>query len=66
VTATLQGNLDPAILLAGPEVTFRATSELIASMPRRGHLINLGQGLTPETPIESVDAMVRAVHAEAA
>jgi uroporphyrinogen decarboxylase len=61
---TLQGNLDPAVLLAGPEAAFQATTELIASMPRKGHLINLGQGLTPETPIASVEAMVRAVHAE--
>ena len=65
VKASLQGNLDPAVLLAGPEATYRATRELMASIPRQGHLMNLGQGLTPQTPIESVQAMVRAVHEEA-
>jgi uroporphyrinogen decarboxylase len=64
VTATLQGNLDPAVLLAGPEVTTRETEALLRSMPARGHLVNLGQGLMPETPIESVQAMLDAVHSE--
>ncbi len=65
-TATLQGNLDPATLLAGPEATYRKTRELIESMPRQGHLMNLGQGLMPETPISSVQAMLDAVWAEQA
>ena len=61
---TLQGNLDSAVLLAGPEATCQAPTEQIASMPPKGHLINLGQGLTTETPIASVEAMVGAVHSE--
>ncbi len=63
-TATLQGNLDPAVLLAGPEVTYDRTRTLLKSMPRQGHLMNLGQGLMPETPISSVQAMLDAVHSE--
>ena len=63
-TVTLQGNLDPAVLLAGPEETYRKTTALLQSIPARGHLVNLGQGLVPETPIESVQAMLDAVHAE--
>lgn len=61
----LQGNLDPAILLAGPEAARRAAGELLARVPRRGHVVNLGHGLLPETPLESVQAMVDAVHGEA-
>lgn len=63
-TATLQGNLDPAVLLAGPEITYKKTLDLIKSMPKKGHLVNLGQGLTPATPISSVQAMLEAVHSE--
>ncbi len=60
----LQGNLDPSILLAGPEPTKRAIADLLATVPAHGHLVNLGHGILPETPIESVQAMVDAVHAE--
>ena len=60
----LQGNLDPAVLLAGPEATARATSALLARMPARGHIVNLGHGITPEAPIESVQALIDTVHAE--
>ncbi|MBJ95082.1 MAG: uroporphyrinogen decarboxylase [Rickettsiales bacterium] len=65
-TMTLQGNLDPAILLAGPEVTHKLTLDLMNSIPKQGHLVNLGQGLMPETPIASVQAMLDAVHSEPA
>jgi len=61
----LQGNLDPACLLAGPEVARRATQELLARVPARAHVVNLGHGILPETPLESVQAVLDAVRAEA-
>jgi len=60
----LQGNLDPASLLAGPEPARRATEELLAAMPPQRHILNLGHGIQPETPMESVQAVIDAVHAE--
>ncbi len=60
----LQGNLDPAILLAGPEATARATRDLLERMPAHRHIVNLGHGITPEAPIDSVHALIEAVHAE--
>jgi uroporphyrinogen decarboxylase len=60
----LQGNLDPAILVAGPGPTRDAARALLAAVPARGHIVNLGHGITPEAPIESVQALVDAVHAE--
>jgi uroporphyrinogen decarboxylase len=62
----LQGNLDPAILVAGPAATTAAARQLLRHVPRRGHIVNLGHGVLPETPLESIDALVEAVHAEAA
>jgi uroporphyrinogen decarboxylase len=57
----LQGNLDVA-LLAGPEARLREAVRAGAEATRgRGWTVNLGQGLTPETPIEGVTALVRAV-----
>ncbi|MCB9915204.1 MAG: uroporphyrinogen decarboxylase [Planctomycetes bacterium] len=62
----LQGNLDPAYLSAGPEATARGTRELLGRVPARGHVVNLGHGITPDVPLESVAAMIEVVHAEAA
>ena len=64
VTAGLQGNVDPAILLAGPDATRAAVEQLLAEVPKGSHVVNLGQGLMPQTPVESVAAFVQAVHDE--
>jgi uroporphyrinogen-III decarboxylase len=37
---------------------------LLARMPSRGHIVNLGHGIMPETPIDSVHALIAAVHEE--
>jgi uroporphyrinogen decarboxylase len=61
----IQGNLDPAILLAGPEATRRRADALLAQVEPRGHIVNLGHGILPQTPIASVEALIEAVHADA-
>lgn len=63
-TPALQGNLDPAVLLAGPEPTQRAARALLQRTPSEGHIVNLGHGILPETPLASVDALLEAVHDE--
>jgi uroporphyrinogen decarboxylase len=60
----VQGNLEPAILTAGPEATTAAAKELLAATPARGHIVNLGHGILPQTPLTSVAALVDAVHEE--
>jgi uroporphyrinogen decarboxylase len=60
----VQGNLDPAILLAGPGPTASAASALLAAMPARRHVVNLGHGILPETPLDSVRALIDVVHSE--
>jgi uroporphyrinogen decarboxylase len=58
----LQGNLDPAVLLAGTEATARqARAILAAGAGLPGHVFNLGHGVLPETPLESVEALVSTV-----
>jgi uroporphyrinogen decarboxylase len=62
----LQGNLDPHALFADPaEVSRLATDVLDRMAGRAGHIMNLGHGILPETPIASVEALVAAVHATA-
>lgn len=59
----LQGNLDPHVLFASPEVVReRATDVLRTMQGRPGHIMNLGHGILPETPIASVEALIEAVH----
>jgi uroporphyrinogen decarboxylase len=56
----LQGNLDPAALLAPiPEIE-RRVAGLIAegTAPGYGHVINLGHGILPMTPVENARAFV--------
>jgi uroporphyrinogen decarboxylase len=62
-----QGNLDPLLLCAPPEVAKkRATAILEAVGKRPGHIFNLGHGIIPETPVDNVKAMVDHVHEESA
>jgi len=58
----VQGNLDPAALLAQPEVAAGRARAVCAAAGERGHVFNLGHGLFPDTPIESVKAVLDAVH----
>jgi uroporphyrinogen decarboxylase len=56
----LQGNLDPLALLAGPEATEAAVRRLFeAYPPGPGHVFNVGHGVLPRTPPESVKALFR-------
>ncbi|MGE0707246.1 MAG: uroporphyrinogen decarboxylase [Planctomycetota bacterium] len=57
----LQGNLDPLYLLAGPEVTRARALELLAETKGQKHVFNLGHGILPPTPHDSVDALVETV-----
>lgn len=61
----LQGNLDPTVLLAGDEAIRRETRRLLASLPGRGHIVNLGHGVLPETPLDAVRTLLEEIHAEA-
>jgi uroporphyrinogen decarboxylase len=57
----LQGNLDPAALLAPiPEIE-RRTAELLAEGQGGGHIVNLGHGILPMVPVENARAFVEAV-----
>ena len=60
----VQGNIDPAVLLGGAAATRRAAKDLLGRVDRLGHVVNLGHGLLPETPLASIDALVEAVHNE--
>jgi uroporphyrinogen decarboxylase len=59
----IQGNLDPAALLAGPADIRRCVKEILRQAAARpGHIFNLGHGVLPQTPVENVRALIEAVH----
>ncbi|HYJ32833.1 MAG TPA: uroporphyrinogen decarboxylase [Candidatus Binatia bacterium] len=58
----VQGNLDPAVLLGPPEeIVVQAESILRENAGRPGFIFNLGHGIWPETPVESVSLLVQTV-----
>ncbi|MGQ0631788.1 MAG: uroporphyrinogen decarboxylase [Sporichthyaceae bacterium] len=63
----LQGNLDPAVLLAGWEPTAAATDAVLAEaagLP--GHIFNLGHGVLPNTDPDILARIVDRVHTSTA
>ncbi|MBV9767913.1 MAG: uroporphyrinogen decarboxylase [Acidobacteriaceae bacterium] len=60
--SAIQGNLDPVALFAPlPELRNRVTDLLRRTGTRPGHIVNLGHGILPETPVENVRAVVQMV-----
>ena len=53
-----QGNLDPALLFAPPSEIRERTHEILNQVKDRPHIMNLGHGILPETPIEGVQAFI--------
>lgn len=59
----VQGNLDPAVLLADPkQIRGRVQAVLKQAGGRPGHIFNLGHGVHQQTPVENAIALVEAVH----
>jgi uroporphyrinogen decarboxylase len=59
----VQGNLDPAVLLAKPAVFRERVQAILARAGGRpGHIFNLGHGVHQATPVEHVQALVDMVH----
>jgi uroporphyrinogen decarboxylase len=56
----LQGNIDPAILLGSEGAIQFAVREAISKTKGLGHILNLGHGILPMTPVENAKVFVRA------
>jgi uroporphyrinogen decarboxylase len=58
----IQGNLDPAVLLAPPHVIRQEAHRILhEAAGRPGHIFNLGHGVLPSTPPDHVHFLVDAV-----
>lgn len=67
----LQGNLDPALLFAGPDVVRAEVARIkgeaaraISAGDATGHIFNLGHGVLPTTDPDAVTEAVRIIHEE--
>jgi uroporphyrinogen-III decarboxylase len=59
----VQGNLDPAALLAGSDEIRRQAKQILDQAGGRpGHIFNLGHGVLPQTPVASARTLVDLVH----
>jgi uroporphyrinogen decarboxylase len=57
---TLQGNLDPCVLLSTPEIITKKAHDLIVAGRGHRHILNLGHGILPMTPVENARAFIEA------
>jgi uroporphyrinogen decarboxylase len=58
--SALQGNVEPSLLLGPIDAIRRATAEAVEKTGGMGHILNLGHGILPNTPVENARAFVTA------
>ena len=59
----VQGNLDPALVLAGRDIAVRGAAAVLAdNNGHPGHIFNLGHGVQPDTDPDVLHAVVEHVH----
>lgn len=64
---TLQGNLDPAVLVTDPDtIAIEARRVLAGFAGSDRHVFNLGHGITPDVPPEHLARLIEVVHSETA
>jgi uroporphyrinogen decarboxylase len=59
----VQGNFDPDLLLASPEVIRRRTAQMLADIPnpKCGYIANLGHGIGEKTPVANAKLFIETV-----
>ena len=61
----MQGNLDPALVLAGEEAAVASTRHILqANDGHPGHVFNLGHGVLPSSDPDVLSRIVEVVHSE--
>ncbi|TWS95959.1 uroporphyrinogen decarboxylase [Reyranella sp. CPCC 100927] len=57
----VQGNLDPAMLIAGGETMVHEVKRILGKLAGGRHVFNLGHGILPQTPPDNVARLVEIV-----
>jgi uroporphyrinogen decarboxylase len=58
---TVQGNLDPMLLVAGGHLLESRVREIMETLKDTRHIVNLGHGILQQTPIDNVAWLVQLV-----
>lgn len=58
---TVQGNLDPIMLVAGGETLERGVAHILENLADGPFIFNLGHGIVPQTPTEHVEQLMKLV-----
>jgi uroporphyrinogen decarboxylase len=59
--ATVQGVLDPLLLVAGGAAMDRRVRQILDALASGPFIFNLGHGIVPQTPVEHVEQLVKLV-----
>ena len=59
--AAVQGNFDPILLMAGGDELERRAKGIVDALSGGPHIFNLGHGILPQTPVEHVERLLKAV-----
>ena len=57
----MQGNLDPLRLIAGGRALDEGVDRILESLGSGPLVFNLGHGITPNAPVEHVEALLRRI-----
>ncbi len=60
---TVQGNLDPLLLIAGGDRLKRRVDEILEELAGGPFVFNLGHGILPQTPPENVELLLKQIRA---
>ncbi len=59
---TVQGNLDPQVLVAGGATLQEAVHHILQTLAGGPFVFNLGHGIVPETPVAHVSQLMEQIH----
>ena len=62
IKKSLQGNLDPAILLAEWDVIEKYATQILDQGQNNGHIFNLGHGVFPQVNPDTLKRLTEFVH----
>lgn len=58
----MQGNLDPCALYAPKDELQRLAEKMVKEFGSQRYIVNLGHGIYPDAPVESLETFVETVH----
>jgi uroporphyrinogen decarboxylase len=55
----IQGNVDPAVLCGPAQKIRESVADAVGQLQGHGHILNLGHGILPGTPVENAETFIR-------